>query len=348
MLFALCVTVSGADGDEVLKNIPREVAQYLPEGDTAGEVVGNITAGAIFSATLEILRDVFPSAAKSFAAVLGLIILSSVAGVIRDGTERGELRDILSYICAACVCGASYSMICGIFDEIRSVISVLGTFLRVLIPSVGALSAAGGGIMFSSVYSGILYGAITLLESICESAVIPILKICICVSLGATAIGNENLACVSSSLKKTVATGLSFIMLIFSFVLGFRGIVAKSTDSVTLKSVKFAAARIIPVVGGAIGDAASSVFGSIAAIKGAVGGLGAVAMILIMLSPLGKLFIYKTLFDFTSAVAGVLGLSGEGKFISEMSSVCGFLMATLACVSVFFTVAVGIFASVGV
>ena len=140
---------------------------------------------------------------------------------------------------------------------------------------------------------------------------------------------------------------MALVMIAFSCVLTFQSIVAKSADSVLFKGVKFALSSIIPVVGSAVGDAVTTVKGSISVIKSSVGTIGAIAVLLIFLFPFCTLWANKVAFELLSSVAGLLGLPREGKFLSEVSSVTGLMMAVISSSTVFFIVAMAIFASSG-
>ena len=139
----------------------------------------------------------------------------------------------------------------------------------------------------------------------------------------------------------------SFIMLIFSFVLGINGIISASADNAARKSVKFAASSIIPIIGSAVGDAAGSVSASIAVVRSIVGGAGAAILLMVSIGPVCMLGIYKLSFEFISTAAGMLGLGRESKFLSEIAGVSGFLMAVVSCTGVFFIICLGLLASVG-
>ena len=87
--------------------------------------------------------------------------------------------------------------------------------------------------------------------------------------------------------------------------------------------------------------------GSISVIKSSVGTIGAIAVLLIFLFPFCTLWANKVAFELLSSVAGLLGLPREGKFLSEVSSVTGLMMAVISSSTVFFIVAMAIFASSG-
>ncbi|MBQ9510896.1 MAG: hypothetical protein IJR55_04320 [Clostridia bacterium] len=352
-VFITAFSVSAADIDSLPDQndkYPAQIDELLPDdfrGNTAAEIANGMSVGKIINVVLSTLKALLPKTLKSISAVLGLVIISSVVGVVRENTAREELKDILSYISAICVCGAAYSVIGNIFAVVREYVSVVGIILKIIIPSVSILAAASGSVTFSVASGGVMYSALAVLQSLCEGFVLPLIRICLCISFGATALGNDALAGVSASVKKFASVVLSFIMLVFSFVLGIRGVVAASADSAAQKSIKFAASSMIPIVGGAVGDAVGSVSGSVSVVRSVVGVAGAAILLLVTIGPLCALGIYKLAFEFISMAAGMLGLNREAKFLSDVSGAGGFLMAVVSCICVFFIISLGLAASVG-
>ena len=348
--FAVKIFAAGEELPSENDKYPEEINELLPDdfkGGSASEIVNGMSAGKIIKVAVSAFRAVFPKTMKSVSAVMGLVIIASVVGVIRENTARTELKDILSYISAVCVCGAAYSVIGNVFSIVREYITAVGTILKLVIPSLCILGAASGSVTFSTVGGGIAYSAVALLESLCEGFVLPLIRICLCVSFGATALGNDALAGLSTSIKKTASMILSFIMLVFSFVLGINGIISASADGAAQKSVKFAASGTIPIIGGAVGDAVGSISASVAVVRSVVGGAGAAIILLASIGPVCMLGTYKLSFEFISTAANMLGLGRESKFLSEISGVSGFLMAILSCIGVFFIICLGLLAAVG-
>lgn len=63
------------------------------------------------------------------------------------------------------------------------------------------------------------------------------------------------------------------------------GSLAGAADSVTLRTAKFAAGAVFPVVGGAVSDALSSVQGSMSLLRSSVGGFASIAIMAMLLPP---------------------------------------------------------------
>lgn len=350
LILLFSVTAMGAETDDVLSAVPDDLRDYLPdvgEDVTPSGIASSFDAGWLLKTVISIISDVAPGAFSSVLTVLGILIVAAVLAVVRDSISGETVKNMLTYVCALCICGATYGLLGSLMDMVSEFTVRMGEFMRYVLPTLGVLMASEGSITMSGIGCAVVYGAVALLEKITEGFVFPMIKICFCISVGAVALGNDSLSGIAQTVKKLVTSVMALVMIAFSCVLTFQSIVAKSADSVLFKGVKFALSSIIPVVGNAVGDAVTTVKGSISVIKSSVGTIGAIAVLLIFLFPFCTLWANKVAFELLSSVAGLLGLPREGKFLSEVSSVTGLMMAVISSSTVFFIVAMAIFASSG-
>ena len=92
------------------------------------------------------------------------------------------------------------------------------------------------------------------------------------------------------------------------------------------------AGRVIPVVGGAVGETLRTVAGSVSYLKSTVGTVGIVAVVLLLLPPLVTVVLYRLGLIAASACADLLGCSAEGKLLEAFVTVYGYLLAVM-CIS---------------
>jgi hypothetical protein len=82
--------------------------------------------------------------------------------------------------------------------------------------------------------------------------------------------------------------------------------------------------RVIPGIGGAVGDTVRTLAGSVSYIKNVVG-VGGIALIVVLTLPtLISLLLSRLVLLVTSTVAGMLGCSREGRLLSELGNIYGF------------------------
>ena len=92
-------------------------------------------------------------------------------------------------------------------------------------------------------------------------------------------------------IKKSTVWIQGFIITVFIGVLTIRGISSSTIDAVTLKTTKFTIDNFIPIVGKSLSDAISSVAGYSLIIKNAIGSIGLIVIILIIIYPIIKVNI---------------------------------------------------------
>ena len=348
LLFSVSCAAGDADymGD-VGAAVPSDVSELvgMPDG---GFSSGDIGIGLFFKMIVGAIKGAAPDAAKSFAVLIGLMIISSVIGAFRSTVASKPLGEALEFISVLCVCGAAFSMTSAVFKVAEEFISGMSVFLQTLIPTLTALSAAGGNITFATASSITVSAAMTMLDAVCSSVVLPLLKICFCVSISSAMCGSVDLSGVCAAIKKVITTVLALSGVVLTAVMIFQRIITKSADSAALRGIKFAVGSLIPFVGSAIGEAITTISGSVGILRATVGISGAIVLCAMVIMPTAGLVIDKLFIDVASGAAALLGLEREKKFLSEMSGVIGFLIATVAFVGTFFIIAVAVIAGTGV
>ena len=345
MLFSVACAAGDAEYMEnVGSAVPNEVSEIIGGVPEGGFSSGDIGIGLFLKMIGGAIKGAAPDAAKSFAVLIGLMIISSVIGAFRGTVASKALGEALEFISVLCVCGAAFSMTSAVFRVAEEFISGMSVFLQTLIPTLTILSAAGGNITFATASSVTVSAAMTMLDAVCSSVVLPLLKICFCISVSSAMCGSVDLSGVGAAIKKVITTVLALSGIVLSAVMIFQRIITRSADSAALRGIKFAVGSLIPFVGNAIGEAITTISGSVGVLRATVGISGAIVLCAMVIMPTAGLVIEKLFIDVASGAAALLGLEKERKFLSEMSGVVGFLVATVAFVGTFFIIAVAVIA----
>jgi stage III sporulation protein AE len=322
--------------------IPENLSEYItPEifSSSPEEIIASFSFGNFSKTALAAAKKVFPEIMSAFLGVLGLIIVSAVMAALRESVTSGAFGSLLEYVSVLCIASAVFSFVSALFTEFEAFISQINSFMISVIPAVCALMLAGGQVTGSLVFGTVLSGAVTLLETLCASLVLPMLSALLCVNTGSKICGGDMLGGFAGLIKGTMRTVLSFCAVGMGCVLAFQSVIAKSTDTAAVKGVKFVLGNAVPVVGGALADAAGTLTSSLGILKSTVGIVSAAVICLLFALPIIKLLLWKLLFDAAGAIAKAFSLKKESSFFGEMSEIIGFLAATGASVAIFFIIA---------
>lgn len=334
---------------ELYQSIPDELREYIPsdffEGEAAA-VQGKLNIGFFLKTAGKMLSGTFPRAVRSFAVLAGILVIASVIGAIGESIASSSLKNILSYISALCICAAVYEATGDFFSVTKEYIASLSAFITKLLPVTAALLCAAGKAGSAAASCAAISAALSVMQSICTGFLFPLVRISFALSAGGAMCKNPGLSGITGAIKRTVTYVLSFVMVLLGVTLAFQSIIAKGADSLALKGVKFAVGSFIPIVGGAINDAMTTVTGSIGMIRSAVGIAGAVAVCIMTFSPLLYLLVSRVLTELSASFAMMLGLESEGKFLCDMTGIVGFFISLCAVTGIFFIFALSVTAGI--
>ncbi len=330
-------------------DIPSELEEYLPfdPNTMSPEDLQNAFDFRFFSdIAIKILAAAVPDAAKSFALLLGLFIMSAILQVVKDTIAVPTLQTAMNLCSMVCMAGAVFAVMETVFSFTETYIESISSFLRQITPVMAAFLAASGHFTSASAVSGVIFLAVSLLESVAAGVLFPLIRLSLCLSIVSNVFSLPGIGGIAPYLRKIISYIFGTVTLCLSAVLMFQSILGKSADSLALRGIKFAIGNFVPFVGGAVNEALSTVVGGLGTIKAATGVTGAVIVLLLAAVPVVRILLHKFFLELLSCIGGLLGLSGETKLMGEIASFLGYTAAIMAISAVFFILSLSMMASV--
>lgn len=332
----------GALPDGVKDSLPDRLENDISEnGESA---VASLGAEYIASLAASALKAAFAYSVKPLAAVIGVLLLSALlnsAGAAAAGGEAVALSSAVS------VTVTIFGAITPLFKLTSDTLSGIGLIMKGILPVMTGIYAMSGNITAASVNSTWLMLLLTFLETLTESLLMPLLCTCtgfIAVTTLSRFTGAPDMSGVSGELKKALTFLLAAAGTVFTTVMAHQTALAKSADSVALRSLKFASGNMIPVIGGALGEAADGYLAGVSLIRSASGTLAAAAVISYVLPALLKLAVLRAGLSAVAAGAEIMGRGKEAAVVREAGEVLGIAVALICTASVLSVIAVGVFA----
>ena len=164
---------------EVDIEIPEEIAEYIsPEIFAWGaeEMISSFTFDNLLKTALSAAEKIFPEIMTAFLGTLGLIVVSAVMAALRGSVASSTFGALLEYVSVLCTASAVFSFISSLFAEFEAFISQINSFVLALIPALSAVMLACGQATGSAVFGTVLSGAVTLLEALCTSLLLPMIS----------------------------------------------------------------------------------------------------------------------------------------------------------------------------
>lgn len=315
--------------------LPDETKELLPDGlfsgntEDAATAAEHLTDPAYLCEIFTKLAGVSLTEALSLLLVLcGILVLSAAANVIRRGLS-GTTGDTFLFCTHVAIFAAIASTVAGTVETVRTYFTHLSEFCTALIPLLGTLYAIGGNVRAAVSSSAILEVYLSLVGSIAGSTVVPLFCACL-VLLLIGAFGSVDTSAFSGFLRKTYMTLLSFFMMLLGILLAARTVLAARSDSVGMRGMRFAIGNIVPVVGGTVADMSGAVAASVEYLRGTVGVILLILLGFLLIPTIIRLFLTRAAFSLSSAVAGLIDCSAEGKLLAGIAELYGYLIG-IAC-----------------
>ena len=232
-------------------------------------------------------------------AAIGIIgaVFSNVSSVFKGGqiSDTGFfVTYILLFTCLAASFAASLQVAAQVLDQILE-------FMKLMMPAYFMSVAFSGGSMSAlALYEGML-GAVTLVQWICSTVLLSMVKIYVLMVLGSHVVKEALLTKLTELLEQAVGWGLKTLT---GLVVGFhliQSMILPYADAAGQAGMK-RLLEIIPGLGQGAGAMAQMVLGSGVLIKNTMGAAAVVVLAVITVIPIIKLMVLMVLYQCVAAV----------------------------------------------
>ncbi|MGN1408996.1 MAG: hypothetical protein ACI4XJ_02345, partial [Eubacteriales bacterium] len=146
-----------------------------------------------------------------------------------------------------------------------------------------------------------------------------------------------------SSFRKFVNRMWQICAIFFSFLLGIQSILAKSADSLAAKGVKFAIGSFVPVAGGMLSEAYSTLREGLGFVRGVCGVGGIVVLLLLTVPALIPIVMYKLSIFIAKTASELLKCDVLTPILTEVGGIVDFLIGIMLSVELMFILSVLLF-----
>lgn len=338
VLFMCCTCYAQIDTDVLYDALPEDAREMLDDsGITPTGGAEKLGVSDIFGKLAEIVTADIDKPMKMFAAVMAVVMLSALLSSVSEtagGTSAGVYRLVVS-AASAVVISLYLSEILAVSETSFTAVS---DFMLTYIPVLAGVAAAGGHTASAAVYSSAAIIAIQVLSRLISSVVIPLASCIVGITAACGLDPDLKLDRLCEGVKKLVVWGLGLIMTLFLGILSIQSMITASADNAAMKTLKFAVSSSVPIVGGAVSDALSTVSGSIEVLKSGIGGFGIAAGVCMLLPPVITAAAYKLFLFLAGVVSDLFGCDSTGRILRSGENVMSVIIASLACMFTFVTV----------
>lgn len=337
--------------EDFYESLPDDIKELLPKElfadsvEEMGQAAEKMTSWEyIWDFIFELLGVNFKKSFKALSSLVAALILSSILNAIFKTLKNDAVSSALKLISGMIMVLVVMNLTREPLEDAVLLLDRIKLYVNTSSPILVAMLAMGGNASSALVQNYGMIVFLTVFENVCILALEMILGVCTSLTLASRFISDGGLISISSAIKKAFTFFVGFIMLIFTTVISTQNILSSKADTLGAKAAKMVATQIIPVVGGTIGETLRTAGASIEYLRSSVGVVLVVVLLVIVMPTIISIFLYRTSFIISNALAGLLGCNREGALLVEMSSIYGYALAILSISSVVLLFLITLFA----
>lgn len=279
-------------------------------------------------------------------ALMGLSILCSLVNALSAGKESG-VQEAAGFVCR---CFAMTVVLTGSLSAVTLVLGCMDAlvqFMQLALPVLMTLLTAIGGVLSA----GVFQPAMALL---CGGVSTVMRTVVVSLALFGSVIGM--IGALSSRIRMHEMAGLMkrtakwIIGAASSLYIGtttVRGMGAAAYDGVTMRTAKYAASSLVPMVGGMVSDTMDTMLGCAVLVKNAAGLAAILLTVSVVLLPLVRLVAQMFLLRLSAALAEPIAGAQLPAMYGAAADMLSFLFAATVAVALMFLITIGLIMGIG-
>ena len=227
-------------------------------------------------------------------------------------------------------------------QSVKSSLDDISLFMTTYIPVFSSVLASNASISSAAGYYSVMFVLCELIGFIASNILLPFSGMVFALSVVSSINGKLQLEGVISSVKSGVKWVLTALMTVFTAVISVKGIAGAAADSVATRTIRFAASSFIPIVGGSVSEAYSTIYGSLGVIRSGVGLVGIAAVAVIALKPIITIAAFKLMITLAGAVNDLFGQKRLSALLSGLGGVLSISLGIITVMSMIFIISTAV------
>ncbi len=339
-------TTDDFDLSEVLDSLPEDVRARLPDGDVfeSERFVERFSFEYFVNLIAEAVATALSPALKTLCKTLGLVIIASALSSLRAAVNSKSLGVPFEFISGLCIMLTLYTTASSLVGTVEVYLSQLSSIVNAMVPVTIAVGTAGGNVSASAVSGSAMLLGLSAVETLAKEGLYPILQLCFGLSVASGLGAVPGLGGISKTVRGAFTWVLGLTTALISAVMTFQTSIASRADSLSMRALRFAASKSVPVVGSLASDAVSAVAESLALVRGTVGWGGVIIIAVLTLPVVINVLLTRMGVVVSAVAADVLGLEREKRILEEIAGLFGSLAAICVIAALMFVYALAVFA----
>ena len=341
--------LSAAGGDTLTQQLPadaRELLEALELDLASPDSFTSLSGERVLSMLSSLLEGQASGPLQAALSLLAVVVLSAMLSGL-EHTAAPSLQPTYHTVAVLAAAGLLLTPLTGLLQQVREAVESVTVFMYSFVPVYTGVLTVSGAATAAVSYQTTLLAAAELLTTLLRYGVWPLLTVTLAFGCTGAVTEGFGLDAISASLHKAVLWGMGLFSSVFTWVLSTQQMVARAGDTLGSRALKFSLASFVPVVGGALSEAYSTVLGCAGLLRSTVGAFGVAAVVMTVLPPLVSCVCWNLCLHIGATAAGVFRLGALEKLCRTVSGAVRVLIAVLAVMAVLMLISTSVIVHTG-
>ncbi len=328
--------------DHLMEELPDTVHEELKEisfrslSDTADTLSQKTDIRYWIPLFLKHISNIIADMPLKIAPLFSLMLFMAAVQFLLPAMAGGTLQKTFLMYTSLVTALVLYRQTFDILSITKTSLDRLCRIMNLLTPVMETVMLSSGSLTQRAVSTQAVVLFVTAAGNFTGYLLTPLTHLLFTLSAVASICDEVKLTPLIGSLRKFILRLIQLFTIFFSFMLGSQSILAKSADSLGMKTARFALGSFIPVAGGTLAEALSTIREGMSLIKSAAGIGGILIIILLLLPDILHLGIYKFTLYLLCTGAELLKLDKFASLAHEIHGIIELLMAIVLFTSLMF------------
>ncbi len=345
--FSFCSNAYDFD-NEIFENIDDTTKEYLEDlniSEITFEKLFELTPTRVINFIFSLAFEKTFSLMDKFILVFVVMLISAIASsFLNDNTQ---LSKIIDYIAILLILSFIMDSLSRILTDAAVSIKTSNVFINTYLPIMVGIIVASKNPALAMTYNNFTILLSNVISFVSDKLFVPIISIIFSFNIISTFSDDKYHFRIIKMLRKIVIVLLSFFSTIYTGLLSTQSILASSSDSFVLKGIKFVSGTFIPVVGGNVSDAISSIISSFMIMKSTLGVFIIIVIILIHIPVMIELLVWYFFVGLCSIISALLKLDTITDVFDSLSSTISLLNIVVFFITIILVISTGIIIIIG-
>jgi len=317
--------------ESIYETLPEEIEQISGNLEPDGQYDSGGALRRLWRSCIEKIEEEIRNNMESF---FSLVLINLLCAFCSGLCQERKITEYINIAGISAVAALFMGTMDGMVNETVEALAQINTYSKISLPAIFTAAAAGGAVVSASARYAALSVGLEIIIDAAKDFIVPMIYSYLALAISKGLFDAPLVKSVQRFIRWLMGISMTTLTLVFSSYISITGAISGSADAMAIKTARTVISNVLPVVGGMISDAASTILSAANMIKCSAGALSLVAVCALCAGPFIMLSVKMLLFKLAAAACDMVPDIRLSGFIGDIGTALSFLLGLLGSISI--------------